>query len=285
VPETGNLRSLTTLVDEGRKAVRKSTPDAQVVGLAAMWAKDQVREFCNPDFSKSRILVRMRETDPNLNRKVILGRLSAHLAGLKDGALRGVEARPTGVFLLYANMLDTYWPNTKKTFFFATAAIWLMLTILFRSPVMALLVILPEILPVFLVLGVMGFAGIALDMVTVIIASVALGIGIDAAIQYAVRFRIEFAKADGNLEVAIRRSHATIGRAILIATSIVFTGFAMLCFSQFVPTVYFGLFTGLAILMGLFASLTTLPASFLLLKYPRRKASGPGPQQEPAPHP
>src|SRR5262249_46357992 len=149
-------------------------------------------------------------------------------------------------------------------------AIWIMLTILFRSPIMAILVILPEILPVVLVLGVMGFSGIALDMVTVIIASVALGIGIDAAIQYAVRFRIEFAK-DGDLEGAIKRSHATIGRAILIATSIVFAGFAMLCFSQFVPTIYFGLFTGLAILMGLFASLTTLPSSFLLLRYPRKR--------------
>lgn len=285
VPETGNVRSLRTLVDEGRKAVGKSTPDSKVVDLAGLWAKDLVREFCNPDFTRTRILVRMKETDPNLNRKAILARLAAHLAGLKDGALKGVEARPTGVFLLYANMLDTYWPNTKKTFFLATGAIWLMLTILFRSPLMALLVILPEILPVFLVLGVMGFTGIALDMVTVIIASVALGIGIDAAIQYAVRFRSELAKADGNLELAIRRSHATIGRAILIATSIVFAGFAMLCFSQFVPTVYFGLFTGLAILMGLFASLTTLPASFLLLRYPRSKAPGPRPQQASAPHP
>jgi len=274
VPETGNMRSLKTLVDEGRKAVGKKPTDAQIVNMAGAWAKDLVREFCNSDFSKSRILVRMKETDPKLNRKEILGRLSAHLASLKDGPLKGVEARPTGVFLLYANMLDTYWPNTKKTFFLATAAIWLMLTILFRSPIMALLVILPEILPVFLVLGVMGFSGIALDMVTVIIASVALGIGIDAAIQYAVRFRTELAKADGNLELAIRRSHATIGRAILIATSIVFTGFAMLCFSKFVPTVYFGLFTGLAILMGLFASLTTLPASFLLLKYPRTRVDG-----------
>ncbi len=270
VPETGNLRSLKTLVDEGRKAVGKKPTDPQLVAMAGSWAKDLVREFCNPDFSKSRILVRMKETDPNLNRKEILRRLSAHLSALNDGPLKGVEARPTGVFLLYANMLDTYWPNTKKTFFLATGAIWLMLMVLFRSPIMATLVILPEVLPVFLVLGVMGFSGIALDMVTVIIASVALGIGIDAAIQYAVRFRVEFAR-DGDLKGAIRRSHATIGRAILIATSIVFTGFAMLCFSKFVPTVYFGLFTGLAILMGLFASLTTLPAAFLLLNYPRKK--------------
>ena len=269
VPETGNLRSIKTLVDEVRKGYRARDP--QILGLLTGFAKDQVKEFCNADFTKSRILVRMKETAPTLNRKAILGRLTAHLDSLKDKELKGVEARPTGVFLLYANMLDTYWPNTKKTFFLATAAIWLMLMLLFRSPIMAALVILPEVLPVFLVLGVMGFTGIALDMVTVIIASVALGIGIDAAIQYAVRFRRELEAANGDLELAIRRSHATIGRAILIATSIVFAGFAMLCFSQFVPTIYFGLFTGLAILMGLFASLTTLPASFLLLKYPRRK--------------
>jgi hypothetical protein len=277
VPETGNLRSLKTFVDEARKAFadkegKVKAKDVQILGLVTNLAKDQVREFCNPDFTVSRVLVRMRETDPRLNRKEILGRLAAHLESLKEGPLKGVESRPTGVFLLYANMLDTYWPNTKKTFVLATLAIWLMLTILFRSPIMALLVILPEVLPVFLVLGVMGFLGIALDMVTVIIASVALGIGIDAAIQYAVRFRVELAKSGGDIALAIRRSHATIGRAILIATSIVFTGFVMLCFSQFVPTIYFGLFTGLAILMGLFASLTTLPASFLLLNYPRRRS-------------
>jgi predicted RND superfamily exporter protein len=277
VPETGNMRSLKTLVDEAKKAFANpktgevKAKEGQILALVTGMAKDQVREFCNADFSVSRVLVRMKETDPNLNRKQIMGRLSSHLESLKDGPLKGLGARPTGVFLLYANMLDTYWPNTKKTFVLATAAIWLMLTILFRSPVMALLVILPEVLPVFLVLGVMGFTGIALDMVTVIIASVALGIGIDAAIQYAVRFRSELAKSGGDRELAIRRSHATIGRAILIATSIVFAGFAMLCFSQFVPTIYFGLFTGLAILMGLFASLTTLPASFLLLKYPRKR--------------
>jgi predicted RND superfamily exporter protein len=273
-PETGNVRSLKTFVDEARKAFadkegKVRVKEAQIVNLVTGMAKENVREFCNADFTRSRVLVRMRETDPNLNRKQILRRLAVHLESQQ--ALEGVEARPTGVFLLYANMLDTYWPNTKKTFFLATAAIWLMLTLLFRSPIMALLVILPEVLPVFLVLGVMGFAGIALDMVTVIIASVALGIGIDAAIQYAVRFRNELARA-GDIAEAIKRSHATIGRAILIATSIVFAGFAMLCFSKFVPTIYFGLFTGLAILMGLFASLTTLPASFLLLKYPRRKS-------------
>jgi predicted RND superfamily exporter protein len=276
VPETGNLRSLKTFVDEAKKGRPRAT-DAQILNLIFTMAPERVAEFVNKgkdkekDYTRSRILVRMKETAPTLNRKKILGELEAHLARLKEGPLKGLEARPTGVFLLYAHMLDTYWPNTKKTFVLATAAIWIMLTLLFRSPIMAALVILPEMLPVVLVLGVMGLTGIALDMVTVIIASVALGIGIDAAIQYAVRFRSELVRTNGDIAQAIQRSHATIGRAILIATSIVFAGFAMLCFSQFVPTIYFGLFTGLAILMGLFASLTTLPASFLLLKYPRRK--------------
>src|SRR5438046_5883766 len=110
-------------------------------------------------------------------------------------------------------MLKTSIPDTVQAGCLAAAAIWVMLVILFRSPIMATLVILPEVLPVLLVLGVMGFAGIALDMVTVIIASVALGIGIDAAIQYAVRFKAELARSEGDIAQAIRRSHATIGRA------------------------------------------------------------------------
>jgi predicted RND superfamily exporter protein len=273
VAETGNVRSLKTLVDEARKSFtdkegKVRATDAHLLNFVLGVAKDQVGEFCNRDFTVSRVLVRMKETAPTLNRNRILSALRVHLQEARE--LRGIEARPTGIFLLYANMLQTLITSTKETFLLAVVGIWLMLLVLFRSPIMATLVLLPQILPVFLVLGVMGFAGIALDMVTVIIASVAMGVGIDGAIQYTVRFKIELAKAGGDIPQAIRASHATIGRAILIATSIVFAGFSILSFSQFVPTIYFGLFTGLAILMGLFASLTTLPASFLLLRYPRR---------------
>jgi predicted RND superfamily exporter protein len=97
-----------------------------------------------------------------------------------------------------------------------------------------------------------------------------MGVGIDAAIQYAVRFRIELAAAGGDRRTALLRSHATIGRAIWIATSIVVAGFVILALSKFVPSVYFGIFTALAMLMGQFAALTLLPALFLLLKVPHR---------------
>ena len=143
---------------------------------------------------------------------------------------------------------------------------------LFRSSEGLLLpcvVLLPQVLPALGVLGTMGFTGIPLDMVTVMISSIAMGVGIDAAIQYTVRYRIELAATHGDHRAAVTRSHATIGRAIWIATSIVVVGFIVLALSKFVPTVTFGLFTALAMLLGQFAALTLLPALFLLFKLPR----------------
>ncbi|MCE9582722.1 MAG: MMPL family transporter [Planctomycetes bacterium] len=269
-PATGNVRSLKTLVDEVRKAMPKQKLE-KVADMVANLAPDQYSPLCNKDATQARVLVRVRETSPLLNRAKLISGLRERLESLKAGPLKGIETQVTGVCLLYSNMLNGLIKTMQETFAIALVSIWFMLLFLFRSPIMATIVLLPQILPVFLVLGVMGLTGIPLDMVTVIIASVAMGIGIDAAIQYAFRFRTELAACGGDIPEAVRRSHATIGRAILIATSIVFAGFCMLMLSHFVPTFYFGMFTGLAILMGLFASLTTLPAMFVLFNYPRVK--------------
>jgi len=347
VPETGNLRSFKTFVDEARKLL----PQKDEMVARSLWglARAESREFLSEDFSVSRVIVRMKETAPTLNRNRILRDLARHLDDVKRNHAGLKAAQPTGIFLLYANMLNSLIQSQKDTFAMVVAAIWVMLVVLFvqfpgmskgvstafGAAIFALsavgvwaylafvakdsraiftvtetawvlkwlaislaalfvaavcicaarkssivrwtvgtaalptMVLLPQLLPVFLVLGVMGFTGIPLDMVTVMIASMAMGVGIDAAIQYTVRFRIELAATNGDIPAAIKRSHATIGRSIMIATSIVFAGFAILAFSQFVPTVYFGLFTGLAMLMGLFGSLTTLPSTFVLLKYPK----------------
>jgi hypothetical protein len=266
VPETGNVRSIRTLVDEVKK--KSNGEDEAVLEALEESTPELLAEFTNRDATVSRLLVRMRETAPTLNRNDILRRLKAHLENHPD--LKGLaEKRPTGVFLLYSNMLNSLIQSQKDTFLLVVAAIWLMLVVLFRTPILATVVLIPQVLPVFVVLGTMGFAGIPLDLVTVMIASVAMGVGIDAAIQYTVRFRIELARL-GDPVAAIRASHSTIGRAILIATTVIFIGFLVLLLSKFVPTVYFGIFTGLAMLMGLIASLTTLPAMFVLFRYPRK---------------
>lgn len=267
VKETGNVRSFKTLVDEAQKLNPKAK-QADVVRTVTGLAKDLVREFCNEDFTVSRVLVRFKETAPTLHRNRILKGLREHLAA--QPALKDVEARPTGIFLLYANMLNSLIESQRDTFLWVVGSILAMLVILFRSLLLSLAVLVPQVLPVFVCLGTMGWTGIPLDLVTVMIASVAMGVGIDAAIQYAVRFRIELKATSGDYRAALLRSHATIGRAIWIATSIVVAGFVILVLSKFVPSVYFGLFTALAMLMGQFAALTLLPALFLLFRIPRR---------------
>ncbi len=274
----GNARSLKTLVDEVRKSADKrfrTITVAQLEGMLKMFkAEAQIREFANPDFTVSRVLVRFRETHPDLHRNRILAGLRKHLEGLPE--LRELEVRPTGVFLLYANMLNSLIESQKDTFLMVVGAIFVMLLLLFRAPFLSLVVLIPQVLPALACLGAMGWAGIPLDLVTVMIASIAMGVGIDAAIQYTVRYRIELAATGGDRRAAVTRSHATIGRAIWIATSIVAAGFAVLALSKFVPSVTFGLFTALAMLVGQFASLTLLPSLFLLFRTPSHRAAGRG---------
>lgn len=266
VPEVGNVRSIATLVDE----IKKKNPN--IVPLMPMFAKHAMvravtKEYADEAYRTSRVLVRFRETAPTLDRNVILEGLREHLATAPE--LEDVEARETGVFLLYANMLNTLMRTQQETFLYVVIAIYVMLIVLFRSPVLALLLLVTQVLPAVVMLGAMGWLGVPLDVITVMIASIAMGIGIDAAIQYTHRFRGELAE-DGDHRAALSRTHATIGRAIWIATSVIIAGFCVLTLSQFRPSIYFGLFTAIAMLMSQLAALTVLPSIFLLTGYPKR---------------
>ena len=148
-----------------------------------------------------------------------------------------------------------------------------------HSATLAFVVLVPQVLPAVVVLGVMGWTGVPLDLITVTIAAIAMGVGVDAAIQYTVRYRIELAATGGDRRAAVTRSHATIGRSIWIATSIMVAGFIVLALSDFVPTVMFGLFNALAMVMGQFAALTVLPSLFLVTGLPREgPAEGSAPE-------
>jgi predicted RND superfamily exporter protein len=286
VPEVGGVTSLATLIDEIHKA--KALAAMTVEGLAKLKPVEPLlRDVVTADYRTARVLVRFRETSPTLQRKRILTALRADLAGRTE--LAALAPRVTGVFLLYANMLESLLQSQKDTFGMVVLAIYAMLVVLFLSvdlrdrrpgasaagafvhaPLLSVVVLLPQVLPAVVVLGVMGWTGVPLDLITVTIAAIAMGVGIDAAIQYTVRYRIELAAAGGDRRAAITRSHATIGRSIWIATSIMVIGFAVLALSDFVPTVMFGLFNALAMLMGQFAALTMLPALFLVTGLPRR---------------
>ncbi len=261
VPETGSVRSLTTVVKELKKSFGDAFAGPQLISLVGGAAPELVAEVVSTDGREARILTRMKETAPTLNRKKIVEGLETHLAAQPE--LKGLHIATTGLFVLYKNMLQSLIESQKETLWFVVGTIFLMLLVLFRSLRVALLVLLPQTLPAAVMLGVMGWARIPLDLVTVMIAAIALGVGVDSAIQYTMRFREEFA-IDGDVAAAIRRSHATVGRAIWIATTVIVAGFAVLLASEFFPSVWFGLFTGLAMLMSQFSALITLPALFVV---------------------
>lgn len=268
VPEVGSLRSLPALIREARKTFRPewfpSMQDGALLSLVQGMAPELFQDIMSPDGRTASLQVRFKETAPTLNRRQIIEGLEAHLASLKDSSLQGLEIETTGIFVLYANMLNSLIDSQRDTLGFVVGSIYLMLLLLFRKFRLALVVLVPQALPAVTMLGVMGWGGIPLDLVTVMIAAIALGVGVDSAIQYTMRYREEIA-LDGDPRAALSRTHATVGRAIWVATSIIVLGFAVLVTSDFFPSVWFGLLTGLAMLMSQFSALLTLPSLFLWL--------------------
>ena len=267
VPETGNILSLTKLRDEMRKTFRPEwfpkLSDSSLLRLTNLAASDLVRQTTSADFSSSRATIRIMETAPGLNRSRILDGLRQYLKD-HDEAFEHLGVEITGVFPVYTEMINQLLVGQKESIAIVGLAVYLMLLVLFRSPTFSLLVLVSQVVPATVILGIIGWAGIPLDLVTMMIASIALGVGIDASIQYAIRFRTELA-ACGDRRTALRRAHATIGRAIWISTSIIIAGFAILVLSDFFPSVWFGLFTALAMLISQLATLTLLPSLFLLV--------------------
>jgi predicted RND superfamily exporter protein len=268
VPEVGSLRSLPALIREARKTFRPewfpSMQDGSLLSLVQGMAPELFQDIMSPDGRTASLQVRFKETAPTLNRRQIIEGLEAHLASLKGSSLSGLEVETTGIFVLYANMLNSLIDSQRDTLGFVVGSIYLMLLLLFRKFRLALVVLVPQALPAITMLGVMGWGGIPLDLVTVMIAAIALGVGVDSAIQYTMRYREEIAH-DGDPRAALSRTHATVGRAIWVATSIIVLGFAVLVTSDFFPSVWFGLLTGLAMLMSQFSALLTLPSLFLWL--------------------
>ncbi len=222
-----------------------------------------LNSYVSEDFSKARVLARVRETMPTLNRKELLEKITVFL---KKPDFKDVKPRMTGIFLLYSNLLNSLAESQLKSFTLVFVAVFVMFLILFQSVRLALVGMLPNVMPILLVLGIMGFTGKPLDILTVMIASVTMGIAVDSTIHYIFRFKHEFKHAQGDYIRAIYRAHQTIGQSISFTSAAVIGGFFVLIFSNFVPTRFFGLFTAIAMACALFAALSILPSLIYILK-------------------
>ena len=222
-----------------------------------------IAPYYDPVEQQARITVRAMETSKTLRRAEYLESLYAQI--LADTGLDETRVKFTGLLVLYNNVLQSLYASQILTLGTVFVAIGLMFLALFRSVSLALLGLAPNILAAGLVLGVMGLAGIPLDIMTITIAAIVVGMGVDNCIHYIHRFRKEFA-VDKNYREAMYRSHGSIGRAMYYTTLTVVVGFSMLTLSNFTPSIYFGVLTVMAMLAAVMGALLLLPKLMLTFK-------------------
>ena len=208
-------------------------------------------------------MARILDSKPDLRRKELLETVRRDL-GKKLG-LEAQEVTVSGLLVLYNNMLQSLFKSQIKTIGFVMLGIAIMFLVLFQSITLSIIGILPNLLGAVVVLGVMGWANIPMDMMTITIAAITIGIAVDNGIHYIYRFREEYALSRSYVET-LHICHSNIGRAVFYTTTTIIFGFSILVFSNFIPTIYFGLLTAAAMFIALLAALTVLPKLILLWK-------------------
>jgi hypothetical protein len=267
-PETGKVLSLATLY---KLAIGLNDDDPLSdlqVGAIKSSLSEEVRKvlldpYLSKDETQTRITLRIIDSNKNLNRKEFIERVENFLS--EEMQYPKERFNTTNMLVLYNNMLQSLFSSQIQTIGFVFISIMLMFTILFRSFYLAILAIVPNILPATLVLGFMGLKSIPLDLMTITIAAISVGIAVDNTIHYIIRFKREFSQ-NKNYAESIKICHGSIGKAMYYTSSIIIIGFSILSLSNFIPTIYFGLLTGLAMLAALLASLTLLPALLIIFK-------------------
>ncbi len=222
-----------------------------------------LRPFLSEDGNRLRVSLRVIDSDTTLRRAELIERVDGFLS--EEMGYEDSRYRQSGLLVLYNNVLQSLFASQIQTIGFVFLSILAMFLVLFRSLRLALIAIMPNMLPALLVLGTMGWLGIPLDLMTITIAAISVGIAVDNTIHYIIRFRREFPE-DRDYRATMWRCHGSIGRAMYYTSLTIVVGFSILMLSNFVPTFYFGLFTGLAMLTALVASLALLPALLLTLR-------------------
>ncbi len=264
--ETGKVLSLATVYRVARDLLGGNLNDIELAlayrSLPAAIKDVVVSPYLHEASNEARITIRVKETSRSLNRAELLTGIDHFMS--QSGYSRD-DYRLTGMLVLYNNMLQSLFTSQILTLGLVFIAITAMLIVLFQSLSLALIGITPNLMAALFVLGGMGIAGIPLDMMTITIAAISIGIGVDNTIHYIHRYKREFA-IDQDYIASMHRSHASIGRAMYYTSITIIFGFSILALSNFKPSIYFGLLTGLAMLSALLGSLLLLPRLLLLFQ-------------------
>ena len=263
----GQVLSLASLIRVGESISKAPFDTFELAVLYKRMPDDLKAALLSPYVSierdEMRLTARIRDSLPDLRRNVLLQEIQSGLE--KELNLEPEAFQVSGLVVLYNNMLQSLFSSQIMSLGVVMLGIALMLLILFRSLRLAVIGMAPNLLAAAIILGVMGWARIPLDMMTITIASITLGIAVDNSIHYIYRFRSEIGRVGDYVET-LHYCHANIGRAIFYTAITIIAGFSILVLSNFLPTIYFGVFTALGMAMALLASLTLLPRLILWLR-------------------
>ncbi len=267
LPETGKVLSLSTLFAVVKNLLGTDVGSVELALVQKSLPQDVKGILVDPYFSagneEARLTVRVKETSRSLRRDQFLKDLRAHLV---NGMGLGPErVQFTGMLVLYNDVLQSLFRSQILTLGAVFLAILVMFVILFRSLPLALIALAPNLLAAGLVLGIMGLAGIPLDIMTITIAAIVVGIGVDDCIHYVHRFMTEFGR-DRRYLATMYRCHNSIGRAMYYTTVTVVVGFSVLTLSNFTPSIYFGLLTVAAMITAVLGALLLLPLLILIFR-------------------
>jgi len=268
LPETGKVFSLATMLDVVEKLKDGKPLDSFELALLYSESPEEfktmlIKPYVSVEHNQVRFWVRVRDSEKTLKRNELLKKIKADLISTLQ--LDEEHVHLAGLLVLYNNMLQSLFGSQILTMGITVLLLTGMFLLLFRSVRIALIAMLPNVLPIAVVLGVMGWLNVPLDMMTITIAAIGLGISVDDTIHYIHRFKYEFQK-DRKYLPTMHRCHDSIGHAMYYTSVTIIIGFSILALSNFIPTVYFGLLTSLAMLIALLAALTLLPQMLILVK-------------------
>jgi len=225
--------------------------------------KEVIDPYISIKKNEARISLRILDSQENLRRNELIKKINYDLE--KKLNLKPDEFKLAGVLILFNNLLQSLFKSQILTLGVVMAGITLMFLVLFRNITLSLIGVVPNFMAAFLILGIIGLLGIPLDMMTITIAAITIGIAVDNSIHYIYRFKEEFNKIR-NYNKTLEICHDTVGVAILNTSITIVFGFSILVLSNFIPTIYFGIFTGLAMLLAMISVLTLLPKLILIVK-------------------
>lgn len=263
----GKVLSLASLIRVGED-INQGTFDAFELAIVYKRMPDDLKaSMIDPYISipenEARINLRIKDSKQDLRRNELIKTIRNDLH--QQLGLAPENYQVTGLMVLYNNMLQSLFSSQIETLGVVMAGIALMLLILFRSFTLAVIGIVPNLLAAGIILGLMGLLGIPLDMMTITIAAITIGIAVDNSIHYIYRFREEYARIGDYVET-LHYCHANIGKAVFYTAITIIIGFSILVLSNFIPTIYFGLLTALAMFIALLAALTLLPKLIMLTR-------------------